>query len=339
MPKFSILLPTHNRADVLGFAIKSVLWQTEPDFELLAVGDGCTDNTAEIVQSFGDVRIKWFDLPKASGFGYANRNKILSKAQGKYVAFLGHDNLYLPDHLALFGEILDRTQAEFAYSRPIWIDRAGQIYPGVGSLLHPATRHMFFEQGNFIPASSIVYHRNCHEKYGMWDENIPRSGDWELWRRYIKLDGSNVAYLPAPTALHFQANWRTSKNFGAGRLTSLSLLFEDDTMNPDTFQIEVAHGNLEQEVYWSMMQANPQWVQNFRQDIDSLVDRLSELYLYEALSYTREYRWAWRIMQILFGSGWLRKLRRAVAPPGTRREHWWLRLKGDAQAYQQNTES
>ncbi len=339
MPKFSILLPTHNRADVIGFAIESALNQTEPDFELLIVGDGCTDNTSEVVQAFADERIKWFDLPKAKGFGYANRNTVLKQAQGEYIAFLGHDNLYLPDHLSLMGNLLDGTLAEFAFSRPIWIDRNGQIYPGVGSLHHASTRQAFFDQGNFLPASPIVYRRTCHEKYGLWNEDLPRGGDWELWIRYVKRDGSNYAYLPISTTLHFQANWRTSKNYGSGRLSVMPHLFEDESMNPITFQIRIPDGKLEQEVFWALIQENPQWIQHLRQDVDALVERLSELYLYESLSFIHEHRTAWRMMQILFGSGWLRKLRRTVAPPGTRREHWWLRLKGDANAYEQNKES
>src|SRR5262245_54968910 len=111
-PLFSILLPTHNRADVLPFAIRSVLAQTVQDFELLIVGDGCRVGTAEIVRGFSDARIVWFDLPKGPNFGYNNRNIALRQARGAYVAYMAHDDLWLCDHLELLVAVLGRPSIE-----------------------------------------------------------------------------------------------------------------------------------------------------------------------------------------------------------------------------------
>lgn len=98
-PRCSVVIATYNRAPVLAFAIRSVLAQSMPDFELLVVGDGCTDESAEVVAGFGDARIQWHNLEKNTGHQYGPNNLGLRLARARYVAYLGHDDLWLPGHL------------------------------------------------------------------------------------------------------------------------------------------------------------------------------------------------------------------------------------------------
>src|SRR5262245_61278123 len=182
-PRFSILLPTHNRTDVLPLAIASVLAQTEQDFELLVVGDGCSDNTADVVRGVGDSRVVWIDLPKAPNFGYANRNIALRRARGRFVAFMPHDDLWFPDHLELLGSTLEESGAELAYSLPLLVSRDGLITPQLFNLNVPSTMDSFMARRVGFPAASVVHTRDCFEKYGYWNEVLPRGGDHDLWIR------------------------------------------------------------------------------------------------------------------------------------------------------------
>src|SRR3990167_7312269 len=178
-PRFSVLLPTHNRADVLGCAIESVLAQTEHNFELLIVGDGCTDNTSRVVGRYlGDKRVQWFDFPKGPGFGYNHRNSVLKKARGKYISFVGHDDILFPDHLAILGNHLDvNKKADIVYSRALWVDRNGQIMPSNFNLNNKSMLRFFMDVGNTVPASPFVHRRSCFNKVGYWNEKLPGIGD------------------------------------------------------------------------------------------------------------------------------------------------------------------
>ena len=209
-PRVSVLLPTHNRADVLPFAIRSALAQTWTDFELLVVGDGCTDQTASVVRSFDDPRLRWFDLPKAPGIGYANRNIALRQARGEIVAYLAHDDLWLPDHLAQLVNCLDENGVELAYSLPLFVSMQGRLEPMVFNLHDPPTWKLWQQRRlSYLILACVVHRRACLEQFGYWNETLRAAGDWELWQRILRqAPAPNFAYLPLPTSLHFVADWR-----------------------------------------------------------------------------------------------------------------------------------
>ena len=63
-PQVTVILPTYNRSSVLRYAIASVLRQTFTDFELLVIGDGCTDDSAQVVAEAGDARVRWVAIER-----------------------------------------------------------------------------------------------------------------------------------------------------------------------------------------------------------------------------------------------------------------------------------
>lgn len=220
MGRVSILLPTHNRPDVLGLAIRSVRAQTVTDWELLVVGDGCTDDTADVVRSFHDRRILWFDLPKAPHFGYVHRNRVLREARGEFVAFMAHDDLWFADHLALLLDTFHDQRVELAYSRPAWVTPDGRVLPVAFNLDDPEVLDDFLaRRRNAIPAACMVFRRSCIERYGGWNEDLSARADWDLWARFIAGgQRGNFSVVPQPTCLHFRADWRTDANAGPPEL-------------------------------------------------------------------------------------------------------------------------
>ena len=97
-PAVSVVLPVHNRADVLPRAISSVIEQSLENWELIIVDDGSTDRSAEIALSFHDERIRLVELSVNRG-GNAARNAGIREGQAPLIAFLDSDDAYLPQKL------------------------------------------------------------------------------------------------------------------------------------------------------------------------------------------------------------------------------------------------
>jgi glycosyltransferase involved in cell wall biosynthesis len=98
-PRVSIVTATYNRGNVLRFTIEAVRAQTFTDWEMLVIGDACTDDTEQVVQSFGDPRIRFVNLPENAGEQSVPNNEGIRRARGEYVALLNHDDLWTRDHL------------------------------------------------------------------------------------------------------------------------------------------------------------------------------------------------------------------------------------------------
>lgn len=127
----SVILPTHDRACTLPYAIQSVLNQTVRDIELIIVGDGCTKQVREICQlwSAKDSRVVFLDLEKAPNRGATNRDFGVRSARSNRIFYIDDDDLFLPHHIETLGLELDRL--DVVDTPPVSIGPEGGISLGI----------------------------------------------------------------------------------------------------------------------------------------------------------------------------------------------------------------
>ena len=111
-PVVSVVIATYNRSGVLRYAIETALGQTLKNIEVLVIGDGCTDDSPEVVAAFQDSRLLWHNLPSNTGSQSVPNNTGIAMARGCYVAYLSHDDLWMPHHLEALVSTVERDQAD-----------------------------------------------------------------------------------------------------------------------------------------------------------------------------------------------------------------------------------
>jgi len=188
-PTVSVIIPTYNRAHLVGRAIRSVLNQTYQDFEIIVVDDGSTDNTEEVVKGFNDDRIRYIWHDENRG-GAAARNTGIKAAQGEYIAFLDSDDEWLPEKLEkqvkAFEDALPDVGVVYTDFRRL--DKRGDKELRFAKVMREVSGdiHRDLLEGNFIGTPTALVRRECFDKVGMFDERLPRLQDWELWIRISK---------------------------------------------------------------------------------------------------------------------------------------------------------
>ncbi len=107
-PSVSVILPVYNAERSIAAAVMSVLRQSFSDFELIAINDGSTDSSGEILRSFGDCRIRIIERKNNRGL-VAALNDALGEAKGEFVARQDADDVSLPERLALQRDAFDTS--------------------------------------------------------------------------------------------------------------------------------------------------------------------------------------------------------------------------------------
>lgn len=182
----SCIIPTRNRAGLVGDAIASALGQSYKSLEVIVVDDGSTDGTSSVLARFGHhIRVL-----RTAGIGVAAaRNLGLAAARGRYVAFLDSDDLWHTDKLALQLDFMRRRpDLGLSFTDYMVSERAGdgswrivstRRYHGESSLRRLVAR-------NFIGALTVMARRDVITSTGAFDVSLERGSDYHLWLRIAR---------------------------------------------------------------------------------------------------------------------------------------------------------
>jgi len=201
-PRVSVIIATYNWSSVLRHAIASSLDQSFDDFELLVVGDGCTDDSAAVAASFLDPRIRWHNLERNSGNQSAPNNRGLELARGDLVAYLGHDDVWHTSHLEVLVGAIDGSRADLVFS-------VAQVLgpPGSGDRrLMGLTPDANYPPRLFAPPSAILHRAALAREIGGWRDyrtiQLPPDVEflrraWEKGKRLVPVNELTVFKFPS----------------------------------------------------------------------------------------------------------------------------------------------
>jgi len=175
-PEVSVLVPCYNAERYLRETLESVLCQQGVQFEVLAVDDGSTDGTAEVLRSFGE-RVHWV-RQENSGVSAA-RNYLMRMARGRYLQFVDADDVLLPETLRARLDLANRTGAELVICWWDVISENGQVLPQRqrSQRLKPEDLSGDVELAAFTwlwaPPVAVLYARELAERVGEWRTDLP----------------------------------------------------------------------------------------------------------------------------------------------------------------------
>jgi len=198
-PFFTVVIPVYNRAHLLGETLRSVLVQTERDFEIVVVDDGSSDDPERVVGALGDPRIVF--IRQENRGGGAARNAGIDKARGRFIAFLDSDDCFLPHHLAAMRKLLENSSGTVGYARML-VNRGGGR-----TILKPPrairegedmATYLLCDRG-FVPTITVVV-ENAAAKAVRFHENLPAAEDTDFAIR-LALAGYRFVMAEEPGAI------------------------------------------------------------------------------------------------------------------------------------------
>jgi GT2 family glycosyltransferase/glycosyltransferase involved in cell wall biosynthesis len=201
---FSVIITTYNRLDKLKNAVKSVLEQNYNNLELIVVNDGGV-KIDECLNKFSDDRIKIINREQNNGPAAA-RNSGLKIAQGKYIAFLDDDDLFLNNHLETALRTLRKgNKVVYTDAYRYTYKRTGADYKLIKKSIPYSIDYDMRKLllGNISPVNCFVFEKDLINKAGLFNEEFSVLEDWEFWIRLSNY--SDFYHIKKATVI---VNWK-----------------------------------------------------------------------------------------------------------------------------------
>jgi teichuronic acid biosynthesis glycosyltransferase TuaG len=206
----TVIIPTYNSSKYIIETIDSVIHQTFKDFEIIIVDDSSTDNTVELIKEFKFENIKLYTLKKNSGASVA-RNFALSKARGRFIAFLDSDDIWNLQKLEKQINFMISNNYGFTYTSINIINENNQIIKKNRKTVN-VVKYKTLLRNTVIATSTVIIDKN---QFGDFRMPIIRSGqDYATWLMLLRDDREAFAFTESLT------NYRKTENSLSSRKLS-----------------------------------------------------------------------------------------------------------------------
>ena len=204
-PLISVRIATYNRSRLLTErVIPSVLRQTYQNFEIIIVGDHCTDDTEKLLERFNDERIKFFNLPERGKYpmnpydrwlvaGTVPANKAIELSSGEWIAPLDDDDEFSENHLEILLNYALKNNYEMVYG-VVEMEREPGKWVNLGS--YPLKR------GKISHISALYHSKLNFFKYDINAWKYIEPDDWYMWKR-MKEAGVKIGFIDQVVGKHY----------------------------------------------------------------------------------------------------------------------------------------
>jgi glycosyltransferase involved in cell wall biosynthesis len=210
MPLVSVVIPSYNAARFVGDAVRSVLAQNYPNFEVLVIDDGSTDDTRQVMEQFaGDARVRYYYQTNRGESGA--RNTGIQIARGDFIAYCDADDLWEPRKLEQQMPCFNgRPELGVVYTNTVHVDVNNQPVETYQTTRYNGKIADKLLLQNFVTGATSIIRKKYFDVVGGYDESLRTCQDYDMWLRLSAV--CEFFYLDVVTYRYRQWPGQVSRN-------------------------------------------------------------------------------------------------------------------------------